>query len=230
MASEKYIEVLRLVAAAQNGPVSDMLRNAGMNYKTIYGLSMYDLRKIAAKFHPDTELAAELWKKDIREFKILSLLIEDPSKVVKEDVLQRANEFHNIELAEQAGGYFFPLLPYATEIVMPLCQSSNEFTQASGFILAGKLAQKETDISNRQFIDYLSLALKPAPHASLPLRRAISTALRLIGRKNAVLNKEAEKITKEIAKTQTEPAKWIEEEVLFELEFYGERFNKKEED
>ncbi len=230
MASEKYIEVLRLVVAAQNGPVSDMLKNAGMKYKTIYGLSMFDLRRIAGKFYPDTKLAEELWKKDVRELKVLSLLIEDPEQVTKETVLSRANEFHNIELAEQAGGYLFPKLPFAQELVTPLCQSDNEFTQASGFILAGKLSQSEKEITNEQFIEYLKLALPYGHSASLPLRRAISTALRLIGRKNETLNKEAETITKEIAKHKTEAAIWIEEEVLFELEFYGERFKKNKEE
>ena len=227
MASEKYIELLRLVVAAQNGPVSDMLRNAGMKYKTIYGLSMFDLRRIAGKFYPDTQLAEELWKKDVREFKVLSLLIDDPSQATKETVLRRANEFHNIELAEQAGGYFFPKLPFAADLVTPLCQSENEFTQAAGFILAGKLAQSEKEIPNEQFVEYLQLALPYGASASLPLRRAISTALRLIGRRNGFLNKEARKVTEAIARHQTESAIWIEEEVLFELEFYGERFQQK---
>ena len=229
MASQKYIEVLRLVVAAQNGIVSDMLKNAEMKYKTIYGLSMFDLRKIAKKFYPDSKLAKELWEKDVREFKILSILIEDPNQIEKEEILNRAEEFNNIELSEQAGGYLFSKLPFAKDLVMPLCHSKNEFAQSAGFILAGKLAQSDNKISNEEFAEFLKFTILYSATASFPLQRSISTALRLIGRKNAKLNEISIEVTKEIAKQNTKSSKWIEEDVLFELQFYKNRFKKKEE-
>lgn len=225
MPSEKYTKVIKLVSAAQNGQVSDMLKNAGMKYKVIYGLSMADLRNIASRFYPDRELADELWERDIREAKVISLLVDDPEKVTKEQVIKRAEEFDNIELAEQAGGYFFPKLPFATEIVETLCQSDNEITRAAGFILAGKIAAGNIKVDDEVLAKYLDLTKEHAKDASLPERRAISTALRLIGRRNKQLNDKATEVTKEIEKMNTESAKWIAEDVLLALEMYRERFN-----
>jgi 3-methyladenine DNA glycosylase AlkD len=224
MASEKYRQLIKLVSAAQNRVVSDMLRNAGMKNKVIFGLSMVDLRSIASRFYPDRELADELWERDIRETKIISLLVDDPKKVTKEQVLKRAEEFDNVELAEQAGGYFFPKLPFATEIVETLCQSKNEITSASGFILAGKIAAGNINVDDETLAKYLELTKNKAKDASLPLRRAISTALRLIGRRNKLLNDKATEITKEIERMGTDAAKWIAEDVLLALEMYRERF------
>ncbi len=225
MLSERYKKLIKLVSAAQNRQVSDMLRNAGMKYKVIYGLSMADLRNIASRFYPDRELADDLWERDIRETKIISLLVDDPERVTKEQVINRAEEFDNIELAEQASGYFFPKLPFATDIVETLCQSNNEITRAAGFILAGKIAAQNIKVGDETLSKYLNLTPKYAKDASLPERRAISTALRLIGRRNKYLNNKATEVAKEIEKMDSESARWIAEDTLLALEMYREHFN-----
>jgi len=225
MEEDKYKEAIKLISAAQNREISDMLRNGGMKYKVIYGLSMTDLRNIASRFYPDRELADELWNRDIREAKVISLLVDDPEKITKEQVLQRTEEFDNIELAEQAGGYFYPKLPFAQDVVLPLCQSGNKYARATGFILAGKIAAGNVKVDDNILAKYLELTIKHAKDASLPERRAISTALRLIGRRNKFLNDKATEITKEIERIDTEAAKWIAEDVLLALEMYSERFN-----
>ncbi len=229
MPSDKYFDVLKKVVAAQNGEIADQLKNGGMQYRIIYGLSLIDLRNIASKFYPDMELADDLWKKDVREFKVLSLLIDDPDKIDAERALSRANDFTNIELAEQAGGYLFPKLrKEVIHLLVPqLLTHENEYAKCSGYILIGSLVKNKMEIEDEVLANYLENAINDAPNASLPLARSISAALRLVGRKNLFLNNKASEVLSEIIQTGTKLAQWLEEDVQFELDFYKERFNKK---
>ena len=58
-----------------NGVISTSMRNKGMDYKIIFGLSLPQLRNIAEKYSFNKEVAEILWKEDIRESKLLATMI-----------------------------------------------------------------------------------------------------------------------------------------------------------
>ena len=58
-----------------NGPVSQSMREKGVNYKLNWGVSFSDLQRQALEYGKDRLLAVELWKESIRECRILATLI-----------------------------------------------------------------------------------------------------------------------------------------------------------
>ena len=57
-----------------NGVISSSMREKGMNYRLIFGVSLPEIKLIATRYRQDAELAQALWNEDIREFKILATL------------------------------------------------------------------------------------------------------------------------------------------------------------
>ena len=58
-----------------NGVASADMRKAGIGYKLNFGVGLPALKEIAKETEKSPELAAALWKEDIRECRILAALI-----------------------------------------------------------------------------------------------------------------------------------------------------------
>ena len=58
-----------------DGTTSRSMAQKGIGYKINWGVPFHELRKMAAPYTPDYELAIELWKENIRECKIMATLI-----------------------------------------------------------------------------------------------------------------------------------------------------------
>jgi 3-methyladenine DNA glycosylase AlkD len=215
--SENLQRILKQLHTRENAVVADMLRNAGYRYKTIFGATIVDLRTMAKEYAPNHELALELWERDYRETKILALLIEDASKITKEQMDKWVNEFHTIEQVEQATYQLFPRAPFAEEQALTYCQRDNDLIKATGFLMAAKRAQLQLSDNEEFFGRVLSLSIEPSIEAGVNLKRTIATALRLIGRKNENLKQKAIQTAQAIKAKETPSALEIADEALFEL-------------
>lgn len=72
---EKTREIKKELRLAMNGIVSSLQRNQGLNYKINFGVEVPRLKAIAANHAQDKELALTLWQDNIRECKLLAILL-----------------------------------------------------------------------------------------------------------------------------------------------------------
>ncbi|GHV01285.1 hypothetical protein FACS1894159_08850 [Bacteroidia bacterium] len=79
--SRKAALLLGLLRREMNGAVADSMTARGVVYGVNYGVSAAAIRRIAAGFAPDHQLAMELYRSDVRELIIASLFIADPRMV-----------------------------------------------------------------------------------------------------------------------------------------------------
>lgn len=61
----------------KNGVVADALKKAGISYEMSFGVSIVQLRNIAAKYKKDNNLAGALWGRNWRETMILATLLNE---------------------------------------------------------------------------------------------------------------------------------------------------------
>ena len=71
MLQNELKEIRTQLRLAMNGVISTSMREKGIVYKLNFGVPLPEIKQIVATHKPDSELAAALWKEDIREFKIL---------------------------------------------------------------------------------------------------------------------------------------------------------------
>ena len=84
-----------------SGDVSKSMRDKGLQYGINFGVSLPDLREIAAEQPRDRSLADLMWTKEVREMRLLSLMIRPREELTRKDLLSLAGECRTIEEAEQ---------------------------------------------------------------------------------------------------------------------------------
>lgn len=213
---ELLSEIRRKVKARDNGPAMDTMRKLGIDYKTIHGLSIEEVKNIASLYQYNHELAMELWKWDHREFKILATFIEDPKTVSVEQIIEWTSEVKNSELAEQLAVNLAFNTGKAKQIVPLSFLIEDDFARKSACVFLAWTAQRSSNIADSFFTQELD-KLPNFINDSLQLAKGISFAIRAIGKRNIFLNNKAINLLKEIGKLESYNAKLIVEDALWEL-------------
>ena len=68
-------DIKKELRANMNGVASKAMRDAGMPFHVIWGIELPRLRSIAAQFPKDRRLAQELWNENVRESRLLAILL-----------------------------------------------------------------------------------------------------------------------------------------------------------
>ena len=83
-----------------NGPVSQSMREKGLDYKINWGVTFMELKSMAAEIVKSYDLAIELWKADVRECKILATLVMPAEEMPREVAEIWMEQTHSQEMAE----------------------------------------------------------------------------------------------------------------------------------
>lgn len=84
-----------------DGEVAQQQRDLGLDYGINFGITTTHLKQISQTLPKDSSLADLMWSKDVREMKLLALLIFPPEEMTDEHLLQLCRECTTREVAEQ---------------------------------------------------------------------------------------------------------------------------------
>lgn len=131
---ERILEIKQKLRLNMNGVASADMRKAGIGYKLNFGVGIPGLKQIAAETGKDAELAAALWKEDVRECRILAALIypEDQFMPDMADLWIEQIEFP--DLAEVCSMYLFSRMRGASEAAFRWIASDVAMARYCGFL------------------------------------------------------------------------------------------------
>ena len=92
MLQNELKEIRTQLRLAMNGVISTSMREKGIVYKLNFGVPLPEIKQIATTHKPDSELAAALWKEDIREFKILASFLQPVDEFSSQEAKQWVKE------------------------------------------------------------------------------------------------------------------------------------------
>lgn len=185
---QQFNAILKSIEHYKNGEVSDNLTRRGIKYKFNWGVSIPDLRVLAAEYKPSHLLALKLWNKQWRETMILATLLDEPSKVTEQQMDFWTKSFENIEIAEQSSANLWWKTPMAYVKALEWCRGKKHWVRYTGIHLAGRLAlsdKKSPDEIFEPFFEEL-VTLSKDRELSTVIARAVlmmahrSDALRLL--------------------------------------------------
>lgn len=165
--------------AAMNGVASRAIRESGMGYKLSYGVELPRLREIAAQFTPDRRLALELWQENVRECKMLAVMLY-PLEDFDADMADLWVGSLKPEQADLAGLLCMDLLaraPYAAELAFQWMAEEREIYQLCGFQIVTRLLMQGAQFSPTSEAEFLDQAAATLPTSYLPLKKAVQNAL-----------------------------------------------------
>jgi len=182
--SEKITEIKGKLRLSMNGIASTSMREAGMGYKLNFGVTLPELRTIAQDSGKDPELAAALWKENIRECRILAALIypEDQFQSDLADVWMESIEYP--DLAEVCSMYLFSKMQGASETAFRWIASDNNMARYCGFLTIAHMLRKGGQMGPRYVNELRDQAAAVINGSDVLCAQAARTALGFLDSEN----------------------------------------------
>ena len=131
---DRILEIKQKLRLNMNGVASGSMREAGIGYKLNFGVGIPSLKEIASGIGKDAELAAALWKEDIRECRILAALIYPEEQFLPDMADLWIEQIEFPDLAEVCSMYLFSRMPGASEAAFRWIASDNAMARYCGFL------------------------------------------------------------------------------------------------
>lgn len=182
--------------AAMNGVTSRSIRESGMGYRLVYGVELPRLREIAADYQPDRHLAQELWQENIRECKLLAILlypIEDFDHDIADIWLSDLRP-EQAEVAQLLSMELLCRMPDAADQAFLMMADERPLRQLCGFLCITRLLMRGCELSPDAEAEFLDQAAATLPSTFLPLKKAVTNALLHYGEQSEAAQHKAEHI------------------------------------
>jgi 3-methyladenine DNA glycosylase AlkD len=189
----------------------------GIQANNAFGVSIPQLRNLAKKTGTSHEVAQQLWKTGYHEARILATMIDDPFKVTRDQMEEWASGFDSWDIVDNCCGNLFDKTPFAVPKAHEWSKRREEYIKRAGFVLMAELAVHDKRTSNKTFLEFLPVIVREASDERNFVKKAVNWALRQIGKRNALLNKEAIRTAKTIGNSGARSAKWIATDAIREL-------------
>ena len=189
----------------------------GIETSTAVGVTVTQLRRLSRGLGRDHELAAALWSSGVHEARLLASLVDDPALVTEEQMEAWVSELDSWDVCDGVCGNLFDRTPFALDKAVEWSTRGPEFEKRAGFALMAWAAVHRKDLPDRAFTDLLPTIRDGATDDRTYVRKAVSWALRQIGKRSAGLNTKAIRTAERIGRIDARSARWISRDVLREL-------------
>jgi 3-methyladenine DNA glycosylase AlkD len=210
-------EIIATLKANANPHNVEGMARFGITAHNTLGVSVPQMRKLAAGIKKDHALAQQLWETSIHEARIVATMIDDPKLVTSEQMESWAHDFDSWDVCDQACMGLFSRTPLGIEKALQWPARPEEFVKRAGFALMASLALGKKEISEDQLAAFLPVIEHCAGDERNFVKKAVNWALRQIGKKNLRLNKLAVETAERIKKQDSKSARWIASDAIREL-------------
>jgi 3-methyladenine DNA glycosylase AlkD len=190
----------------------------GIDTRSALGISIPDLRRLARRQGRDHALADELWTSGIHEARLLATMLDDPAAVTEAQMERWVADLDSWDVCDQLMANLFDRTPFAFAKAADWSTRPQEFVKRAGFALMATLAVHRKDVDDAPFEALLPLIRQQATDDRNYVRKAVSWALRQIGKRTPNLNARAIVTAHAILEIDAPSARWIARDALRELE------------
>jgi 3-methyladenine DNA glycosylase AlkD len=160
----------------------------GINVASAFGVSVYELRKVAKGLGTDHALALSLWATGNHEARLLACFVDDPEAVTVEQAEAWARDFDSWDVCDQACTSLFDRTRHGWTLAVEWAGRDEEWVKRAGFALMAGLASHDGAATDRSFTKLLQLVERGAWDERNFVKKAVSWALRNIGKRDRALN------------------------------------------
>jgi 3-methyladenine DNA glycosylase AlkD len=182
------------------------------------GLSMPELRKMGKSIGEDHNLALKLWTTKIPDAMILAALVGDPARVTEKQADSWVKDICSWDVCDQLCMNLFERIPFAEKKIFEWSKRDEEYVKRVPYAMIACIAWHDKNASDDYLMDFFPVIKDGATDNRNYVKKAVSWALRHIGKKNLNLNKKALELAREIKNIDSKAARWIASDVIRELE------------
>jgi 3-methyladenine DNA glycosylase AlkD len=216
--AERVREALTWLERHGNQRTRDQMRTRyGITAPKAYGVPVGMIQRLGKELGRDHELASALWKTGWYEARMLTAFVEDPARVTGAQMDRWARDFDNWAIVDTLCFKLFDQTHHAWTKAGQWSRRREEFVRRAGFVLLACLALHDKRSADKRFLGSLRLIEQAASDERNFVRKAVSWALRAIGRRNRALNAAAVQTARRLAASPNPAARSSGKEALREL-------------
>lgn len=176
---DRIIEIRQKLVLRMNGAAAESMKSRGIVYRLNYGVSLPDLKEIAAGYEPDASLAMELWKQDCRECRMLAAMLYPSSEFFPEMADIWIDDISYPDLAEVCCKYLFKNMNGASAAAFRWIAAESEMRQYCGFLTLAHLLGAGREIGDGYAAELKDQAESAIASGKLLPREGAATMLRV---------------------------------------------------
>ncbi|MDO4273374.1 MAG: DNA alkylation repair protein [Eubacteriales bacterium] len=182
------------------------------------GVSTGDVRKLAKSIGKSNILAHELWETGYHEARLLAVLLFDKKQTSLEEAGALMGDVISWDLCDHLCKNLLVKIKGYNDLITKWIVSPKTYEKRAAFTLMASAAIHEKEISDEVLDDYLELISKYSQDEREHVKKAISWALREIGKRDFNYNEKAILLAHELLDSGNKAQVWIGKDALKELE------------
>ena len=214
---DETVAELRAVADPSRLPG---MAHVGIRVDHALGVSVPHIRRIAKRAGTDHALALGLWQTGIHEARMLATLVADPAALTDAQMEAWAGDLDSWDVGDFSAD-LFAATPRRDRKIRAWARREAPYVKRCAFAMIARRAVSDKAASDASFAGLFPLIRRAANDDRNEVKKAVSWALRQIGKRNRALNTaataEAERLLEEALRTGSRGARWVARDVLREL-------------
>jgi len=209
--------ISRLQSLVESG-TRESMAHLGINTEHALGVRVPALRGLAKEIGTDHPLAQALWQTGVHEARILACMIADPEQADGALMDAWVDDFNSWDLGDQCCANLFWKVPEAWDKAVAWAGREEELSRRAGFALMATLALHHESASDEAFSPFFPFIEEAAGDPRERVRKAVSWALRQIGKRSRALNGRALEVAEGLKAQESQAAHRLGREAQQELE------------
>jgi 3-methyladenine DNA glycosylase AlkD len=182
-----------------------------------FGVTVGALRAYAKTLGRDHALAAALWDTGWYEARMLAAFVGDPEQLTTVQMDRWCREFDSWAICDTVCFHLFDRTELAFGRIGPWAAKKEEFVRRGAFALLASRALHDRKSEDPAFARCLPLIERAARDERNFVKKGVSWALRLVGRRSVALNAKAVELSRHLADSDHPAERWIGKDALREL-------------
>jgi 3-methyladenine DNA glycosylase AlkD len=181
------------------------------------GVAVGDIRALGKLIGRNHELAAALWETGVYEARMLAAFVDDPKLVTPAQMDRWCRDFDSWGICDTLCFHLFDKTPHAWAKIATWSGGRDEFVKRAAFALLASVALHDKRCPDAPFLESLPLIERAASDERNFVKKAVSWALRGIGKRNAALKSAAVSVAQRLAGSTNPTARWVGKDALRDL-------------
>jgi 3-methyladenine DNA glycosylase AlkD len=195
----------------------DGMARFGITSPRVFGVSMATMRPLVRRLGRDQALAEALWQTGWLEARLVAGFVAEPARLSAAAMDRWARDFDNWAVTDSTCLHLFCHAAPAWGRVAAWSRRRGEYQRRAAFALLAALAVHDRAAPDARFLAAVPLLVTAARDERPYVRKAVSWALRQIGKRNAALHGAAIRGARDILALGTPAARWIARDAVREL-------------
>jgi 3-methyladenine DNA glycosylase AlkD len=216
-ADERARDVVRTLERMGDRSRLEGMARFGIDTGRAVGVTVTELRRFARDLGHDHELAAALWASGVHEARLLASLVDEPAMVSEAQMEAWVADLDSWDVCDGVCGNLFDRTPFALDKAAEWSSREPEFEKRAAFALMASAAVHRKDLPDAAFASLLPVIRAQTTDERNYVKKAVSWALRQIGKRSSGLNSRAVRTAEQIERIDSRAARWVARDALREL-------------